>query len=90
MFLFRQIFERHFIKAIPKEVKINLSRLAYQWKKSVNNSIEAMHAQAINYIHDELSTIEALLSRTQGQTDDIKQLIVQVERLSDNLTKSRI
>jgi hypothetical protein len=49
-----------------------------------------MHAQAINYIHDELSTIEALLSRTQGQTDDIKQLIVQVERLSDNLTKSRI
>jgi GTP-binding protein EngB required for normal cell division len=90
MFLFRQIFERHFIKAIPKEVKINLSRLAYQWKKSVNNSIEAMHAQAINYIHDELSTIEALLSRTQGQTDDIKQLIVQVERLSDNLTKSRV
>lgn len=87
IFLFRRIFERHFIKGVPKEVEINLSRLAYQWGKSVNNSIEAMHAQAINYIHEELSTIEALLSRTQGQTDDIKQLIVQLERLSDNLSK---
>jgi GTP-binding protein EngB required for normal cell division len=87
MFLFQRIFERHFIKGVPKEVEINLSRLAYQWEKSVNNSIEAMHAQAINNIHEELSTIEALLSRTQGQTDDIKQLIVQLERLSDNLSK---
>jgi hypothetical protein len=87
MFLFQRIFERHFIKGVPKEVEINLSRLAYQWEKSVNNSIETMRTQAINYIHEEISTIEALLSRTQGQKDNIKQLIVQIEKLSDNLSK---
>jgi hypothetical protein len=85
MFIFRRIFEWHFIKGVPKEVEINLSRLAYQWEKSVNNSIEAMRTQAINYIHEELSTIEALLSRTQGQTDDIKQLIAQIEKAFENL-----
>ncbi|MBN1366034.1 MAG: dynamin family protein [Syntrophaceae bacterium] len=85
MFLLRKVFERHFISGVPKEVEINLSRLAYQWEKSINNSIEAMRMQAINYIHEELSTIEALLSRTQGQTDDIKQLHAQIEKLSGNL-----
>jgi hypothetical protein len=80
MFLFRRVFERHFIQSLPKEVKINLSRLAYQWEISVNNSIEAMRAQAITYIHEELSTIQALLSRTHGQTDDIKNLISQIEK----------
>jgi hypothetical protein len=79
MFLFRPIFERHFIKGVPKEVEINLSRLAYQWEKSVNNAIDAMRMQAINYIHEELATIEALLSRTQGQTDDIKKIISHIE-----------
>jgi GTP-binding protein EngB required for normal cell division len=79
MILFRRIFERHFIKGVPKEVEINLSRLAYQWEKSVNNAIEAMRIQAITYIQEELATIEALLSRTQGQTDDINSLIAQIE-----------
>jgi hypothetical protein len=85
MFLFRKVFERHFISGVPKEVEINLSRLAYQWEKSINNSIDAMRMQAINYIHEELSTIESLLSKTQGQTDDIKQLHAQIEKLSGNL-----
>jgi len=85
MFLFRRVFERHFIQGVPKEVEINLSRLAYQWEKSINNSIESMRMQAINYIHEELSTIEALLSGTRGQTDDIKQLHAQIEKLSEKL-----
>jgi hypothetical protein len=87
MFIFKNIFERHFIQGLPKEVEINLSRLAYQWEKNINNAIEAMRKQAINYIHEELSTIESLLSRTQGKTDDINQLIAQIE-LYDHLSTS--
>ncbi len=87
LFVFRRIFERHFMKGLPKEVGINLSRLAYQWEKSVNNAIDAMRIQATGYIHEELATIEALLSRTQGQTDDIKQLIARIEKLTDDLSK---
>jgi hypothetical protein len=82
MIFFRRIFERHFIQGVPKEVEINLSRLAYQWEKSANNATEAMRTQTINYIHEELSTIDALLSRTHGQTDDIKNLISQLEKSS--------
>jgi GTP-binding protein EngB required for normal cell division len=87
MFLFRRIFEHHFIAGVPKEVEINLSRLAYQWEKSVNNAIEAMRLQAITYIQEELATIESLLSRAQGQTDNINQMISQIEKLSDNLSE---
>lgn len=82
MFLFRRVFERHFIQGLPKEVEINLSRLAYQWEKSVNTAIESMRAQAIKYIHEELSTIESLLSGARGQTDEIKKLIAEIEKLS--------
>lgn len=85
MFLFRRIFERHFISGVPKEVEINLSRLAYQWEKSVNNAIEAMRLQAITYIQEELATIESLLSRAQGQTENINQVITQIEKLSASL-----
>lgn len=85
MFLFRRIFERHFISGVPKEVEINLSRLAYQWEKSVNYAIEAMRLQAITYIQEELATIESLLSRAQGQTENINQVIMQIEKLSASL-----
>ena len=89
MFLFRRIFEHHFISGVPKEVEINLSRLAYQWEKSINNAIEAMRLQAITYIQEELATMEALLSRAQGQTDNINQMISRIENLSDNLSQER-
>jgi len=85
MFLFRRIFERHFISGVPKEVEFNLSRLAYQWEKSVNNAVEAMRLQAITYIQEELATIESLLSRAQGQTENINQVIMQIEKLSASL-----
>lgn len=85
MFLFRRIFERHFISGVPKEVEINLSRLAYQWEKSVNNAVEAMRLQAITYIQEELATIESLLSRAQGQTENINQVIMQIKKLSASL-----
>jgi hypothetical protein len=46
-----------------------------------------MRIQATGYIHEELATIEALLSRTQGQTDDIKRVISQIEKLSGILSE---
>lgn len=82
MILFRKDFERHFMNGIPKEVEINLSRLAYQWEKRINNAIEDMRLQAISYIHEELATIENLISGTKGQTEEIKNLIARLEKYS--------
>jgi hypothetical protein len=75
MFIFRRFFEKHFVSGVPWEVEKNLSRLAAQWEKVINGAIEAMRKQAITYVQEELTTIESLLSKTEGQTDDIRQLI---------------
>jgi len=72
MFIFRPLFEKHFRKEIPREVEVNLSRLAAQWEERINRAIDGMRKQAERYVEDELSTIEALLSKTCGQTDEIR------------------
>lgn len=85
MFIFRRYFERHFVRGVPREVEINISRLAYQWEMSVNAAIEAMRIQAVTYVHEELSTLEVLLSKTQGRTDEMRQLIAQLQKQADSL-----
>lgn len=82
MALFRRIFECHFIRGIPREVEMNLSRLAAQWERRINTAIEAMRKQAIAYVQEELATIEALLSKTEGRTDEIRQLIFELQERS--------
>ncbi|HPN55196.1 MAG: dynamin family protein [Smithellaceae bacterium] len=85
MFIFRKLFERHFIRGLPREVEINISRLAYQWEKRINYAIDSMRNQAINYVQKEIATIEGLLLQTKGKTEEIKLLIVKLRNLSDNL-----
>ncbi len=66
MFIFRPFFERHYLNEVPNEVFVNLSRLAAQWEDRINKAIEGMKKQAMNYVQDELATIESLLSRPYG------------------------
>jgi len=75
MFILRGLFEKHFVSEIPREVEANLSRLAAQWEDRINRAIEEMRKQAISYVKEELSTIDALLSKTYGQTDEINESI---------------
>jgi len=82
MFIFRSLFEKHFISEIPREVEANLSRLAAQWEDRINRAIEEMRKQAINYVKVELSTIDALLSKTSGQTNEINETM---KKLHDGL-----
>ena len=90
MFLFRRIFERHFIRGIPRDAEINLSRLAAQWEKRINAAIEAMKKQAIIYVQNELATIEALLSKTEGRTDEIRRLISEIQQQSEDPNISKM
>lgn len=85
MFIFRRIFERHFIKGVSREVVINLSRLAYQWEKRINYAIDAMRNQALNHVQKEIATIEGLLSQTRGKTEEITNLTALLQNLSENL-----
>jgi GTP-binding protein EngB required for normal cell division len=86
MIIFRKIFERHFIRGVERQVEINLSRLAYQWETRINTAIDDMRIRSIIYIQEELSTLEALLSKTEEQTAQIRQVIVELQEQSSALS----
>jgi GTP-binding protein EngB required for normal cell division len=75
MFLFRKLFERHFLALIPRAVEMNLSRLGAQWEGRINATIEEMRKQAAGYVKDEIATIESLLAGSHGRTAEIEKLI---------------
>jgi GTPase Era involved in 16S rRNA processing len=81
MFIFRPLFERHYLNEIPNEVFVNLSRLAAQWEDRINKAIDGMKKQALKYVQDELATIESLLFRAQGQTEEIRRTIEELKKI---------
>jgi len=84
MFLFRKLFERHFLALIRRAVEMNLSRLGAQWENRINTTIEEMRKQAAGYVKDELATIEALLAESPCRTAEIEKLIEDLKmRLAD-------
>lgn len=85
MFIFRPLFEKHFLRMIPGEVFVNLSRLAAQWEDRINKAIEGMKKQALNYVQEEIATIESLLSKAQGRSEEIKAIIQELSEQSKNL-----
>jgi GTP-binding protein EngB required for normal cell division len=85
MFIFRPLFERHYLNEIPNEVFVNLSRLAAQWEDRINKAIDGMKKQALKYVQDELATIESLLSKAHGQTDEIRRMIEELEEQLERL-----
>ena len=86
MFIFRRLFERHFLNQVPDEVVFNLSRLAAQWEERINKTIEGMKKQALAYVQEELATIESLLSKAQGQTDEIRRTMDELKGRSEELS----
>lgn len=85
MFIFRRFIERHYWRQVPGEVAVNLSRLAAQWEERINKAIEGMRKQALQYVQDELATIEALLSGDHGQTDDLRKTIDELRWIVESL-----
>jgi GTP-binding protein EngB required for normal cell division len=79
MVVFRGLFEKHFLKGIPRVAVTHISRLAYQWEIRINKAIDDMKDQALDYVRSELSTIDALLLQTTGQSDNIKAMLRDLE-----------
>ena len=82
MFIFRPLFERHYLNQVPNDVVVNISRLAAQWEDRINKAIDGMKKQALKYVQDELATIEALLSRSHGQTDEIRRAMEELRAMA--------
>ena len=88
MVIFRGAFEKHFLSKIPGIAQMHLSRLAYQWEVRVNRTIEDIRDQALKYVQDEAATIDALLSRTAGQSEEIRKTIDELNQGLQELTGS--
>jgi len=88
MIVFRGVFARHFLNKIPGIAQMHLSRLAYQWEIRINRTIEEIRDQALKYVQDELATIDGLLSRTAGQSEEIRKTIDDMSGELQELTRS--
>lgn len=75
MFIFRGLFEKHFLKSVPRVADIHISRLAFQWEVRINKTIDDIKNQGLDYVRRELSTIDSLLSQVSGRTDEIRQVM---------------
>ncbi len=87
MFLFRRAFEKRFVEKIPWEVETNINRLAAQWEDRISAAIDSMQKQAVQSVRDETATIESLLSSARGRTDEIRQMIADLQTSLDQLTR---
>lgn len=83
MWLFRSWADRHFLNRIPYETEKNLSRLASQWTEGINGAILKMQRDAEKDVRDQILTIESLLSRTQSESEGIRESLAKVELLKN-------
>lgn len=88
MFIFRPLFERHFLRLVYREVFVNFSRLGAQWEMSINRAIEDMRKKASRYIKEEIQTIESLLSQTRGRSGEIEEMISNLKEASAALEEA--
>ncbi len=75
MFLFRNYFHNYFKKQLPAEVEKNLHRLVSQLSTKINHSIEQTHREGLEYITNQLQTIEQLLSEKSNDSNEVQQYI---------------
>jgi len=79
MTIFRSWVNGHFLNRIPYETEKNLSRLASQWTEKINDGILKMQRDAEQHVHNQISTVESLLSRTPSDTEGIRMSLLEVE-----------
>ena len=85
MFIFRPLFEKHFLKQVRRVTDIHLSRLAYQWEVRINKAIGEIAVQALEYVRNELSTIDVLLSQAGEKTNELTFIRGHLAGIIDNL-----
>jgi len=89
MSLLGKMFGLYFKNSIPREVEINIYRLASTLTANVSITIRKMKDQTWQYITNELETIEALLTGTTDESKIYEKLIAGLQKqLKDDETKN--
>jgi GTP-binding protein EngB required for normal cell division len=75
MGLLGPFFERHFLKRLPWEAEKGLSRLANQWAEAGQASLQSLVAQALDFMRQELSTLESFTLGAEDRRADLKEAL---------------
>jgi len=86
MRLFQPLLNRHFMSRIPWEAEKNLSRLSSQWVEAISCSIENMAKQAVEFINNEIVTIENILAEAPDQKKEIEKAILELEAIKTGIS----
>ena len=84
MAIFRNIFNKHFIRQIPLMVERNIYRLISELTNNLNKEILSYKVQSLNYISSELITINQILKK---QNYDKESLISKIEEVNNLISK---
>jgi hypothetical protein len=55
--------------------------VASQWTERINAAIQTIQKEGERSIHEQIPTVESLLSRTQSEVEGIRSAIVEIESL---------
>jgi len=83
---FRVLINRQFMARIPWETEKNLSRLSSQWVGAISCSIENMAKQAVEFINNEIVTIENILVEAPDQKKEIGKAILELEAIKTGIS----
>ena len=83
MQLFSPLIYRHFINLIPWEAEKNLSRLSAQWNETISFSIDAIAQQTIDFILNEINTIENIIVKASDNRKGIEIAISEIGSIKE-------
>jgi hypothetical protein len=72
MGIFGPLFKRHFLGLLPWEAEKHLSRLANQWAEAGQTCLNSLVAQALDFMRQELSTLESLTLTAEDRRTEIQ------------------
>jgi len=81
MLIARPLLKRHLFQLLPWEAEKNLSRLGVQWGEAVNESIDNLARQSLEFIRSELSTVERLISQAPNEIGRLEAALKELESL---------
>jgi predicted GTPase len=79
---FRKIFKKFFRKKISFEVYKNLNRLTSDITENISREIERNRQEVINYVRNELSTIENVIKNKKDEPANFRKAIEEIAALS--------
>ncbi len=83
--MFRKLIFRHFSRQIPFETEKNLQRYISDLNEKMIKTIDRIHRQALQYMANEIATVENILNQSPEDIGKIQTIIEKLEAIKKSL-----